>query len=248
MYVSGLSCHPTAGRPCHICGERILLAAEGRGCPACDLAWHLTCTENPALCPACGRDAAATGKEIAERQQRELWKYLDRGRMLYRTLLALHILLALAMVIAILQTDESLAGDLLEKGESGYFSSSHTFAIVRVLCEFVFFFGLWLAAYFGKTGARYLLGAGAGLSLILGLIVAVGDTFLPDGFRPKIPVKRGTRAGHTPPPRPVRSLGTGQYIVLILAGGTVIYRIWICFGSRSIRDYEAALLSRQLHP
>lgn len=58
-----------AGRECYICKIRMVLASEGRGCRACDIAWHHECRKVDS-CPSCGssgRERAALREPVRQR-------------------------------------------------------------------------------------------------------------------------------------------------------------------------------------
>ena len=83
------------GLHCSVCAEVIRVAPDAGGCPACKVAFHLTCCSTTGRCPRCGCDfVAATHAEAASSAAR-IEAQVARGHRIVlwcgAALLALHV-------------------------------------------------------------------------------------------------------------------------------------------------------------
>jgi len=104
-----------------------------------------------AVCPACGKDTVAMEKELTALRQKETWQQLDRGRMHYRILLILNILIALGFVIGIVQGDRLITGNFQKRADEPIPGGTDAVTLGRLLMELLFFFVIWIAAFSGKS-------------------------------------------------------------------------------------------------
>ncbi len=220
-----------AGSTCHLCHERVLISKEGRGCPACGLAWHVACKDSPELCPVCGVDNRVAAKAADLEREKEIWPLLDRGRTIYRIMLVLRIVAAIAAVIA-LMTEDTAIYDPRKQFDPDDVKRLFFFAIIIEIASLLFFIVIWVFAYFGKTGARYWLG----LTALLGLVLGACQTLAPDGFS-GIKTKRSAKA---------REAEYRQFVIR----HPVVTTVWVlnavfiagtCVLSGGLARYEAAL-------
>ena len=55
-----------AGEDCAGCGNRIISALEGIGCPACLVPFHRTCVDDSGKCPKCQNELAEHSQTAAQ--------------------------------------------------------------------------------------------------------------------------------------------------------------------------------------
>lgn len=149
-----------AAQSCSFCGERIAFVHEARGCPSCQIVWHLDCHEGKDLCPNCTLNVTQVAQGEASIQAAKMTAAAARGRSIYW--------LALGGYLLPLAIYQVLTFRALGMG----------FGALYVTARITIYLVIWTYAYTGSSTARKVLGFLATLGLLFSPMAYMGSNLI----------------------------------------------------------------------
>lgn len=134
-----------AGIPCGVCGSKILVEGEGRGCPRCRGVYHARCLPAAGKCPQCKTNLELETALAEEQEERDQETHLERGRTIVLAAIAFFLLGPTLGLI------RSIGVGLRAPSESDLSS------LLEPLVVFLLALALSAALYWGSHGTRVFL-------------------------------------------------------------------------------------------